>query len=324
MTVSASIKDVPFAAVMLLLVVECLRFFKEPERSARPMTWVLICLYTALACLLRNNAVYGMVLVVFAGIVLWRKQLGRRILLILSAGIIAGVGCAAGLKAATNAVDENIREMLCVPCQQLARVYSIYGLDEPVGYEIREVLPYAEDYTPERADAVKRGARVVPNDRLMRFFKLWGREFFHYPTIYIDAFLLNTKGYWWVDDLSYASTYGGGGCMVDWHNEVTGLQMEDLWPEVKGLCYRLFIRNEYQRYPVMWTLIQPAFFTWMLAFVLCWACWKRSKAVLLAGGICAAYQLTLLLGPCALIRYQYALMLCAPVLLAYTRLESKD
>ena len=34
---------------------------------------------------------------------------------------------------------------MSIPCQQLARVYDRYGLSIPVGYEIREVLPDAEN-----------------------------------------------------------------------------------------------------------------------------------------------------------------------------------
>ena len=319
--VSSSIKDVPFAAVMLLLCVELIRFLREPDRMGKPAAWAANILLICLACLLRNNAVYALLLVLLLGIVLWRKKLGRSAVLLLCAGVIAGVGCAAGLKAATHAGEGSIREMLCVPCQQLARIYSIYGLEHPVGYEIREVLPYVEDYTPERADAVKRAAKVFPNDRLLRFVKLWGRELFRYPTVYIDAFLLNTKAYWWVDDLSYTTTYGEGP-LVLWHNEATGLQTMNLWPKAKAICYELVAANGYQRYPVLWTLIQPALYSWLLALALCWACWKRHKAVLLAGGLCLAYLLTLLLGPCAIIRYQYSLMLCAPVLLACLRSQS--
>lgn len=319
--VSSSIKDVPFAAVMVLLTIEIIRFLTEADRCSKPAAWIGNILLVCLACLLRNNAVYGFAFLVFLGIVLWRKQLGRSILLVLLAGIIAGVGVTAGLKAVTHAQEGSIREMLVVPFQQLARLHFLYGLEHPVGYEVREVLPYVDDYAPERADAVKRAAKVVPNDRLIRFIKLWLRESIHYPVEYIDAFLLNSKGYWWVNDLSYATTYNfpdrERGCLLLHHNEGTQLEMQDLWPQVKKWCNELFVSNGYQRYPVLWTLLQPAFYTWALAFVMTWACWKRSKAVLLSGALSASYLLTLFLGPCTLIRYQYPLMLCVPMLLGY-------
>jgi len=326
--VTSGIKDIPFAAVMVTLTVELVRFLREPERERRPLVWVWNGLLVCLACLLRNNAVYALLLVVLLAVVFWRRQLGKRVVTVLAAGVIAALGCAAGLQAALQAKDGSVRELLCVPCQQLARVHWLYGLDHPVGYEIREVLPFVDDYTPERADAVKRQAKVSTTPRLVRFAKLWVREFFHYPDEYIDAFLLNTKGYWWVDDLSYATTYNepgvDRGCMILWHNEATTLEMQDLWPEVKALCHRLFASNGYQQYPVLWSLLQPAVYTWLLAFVLAWACWKKNRAALLAGGVSAAYLLTLLLGPCVLIRYQYSLMLCAPLLAGYLASEKKE
>ena len=325
---ASAIKDIPFAAVMVVLTVEMLRFLTEPEREKKPLVWICDAALVCLACLLRNNAVYALALVVLLGAVIWRRKLGLRVLAVLAAGVIAGLGCAAGLKAATGAADGSIREMLCVPCQQLARVYDLYGLERPVGYEVLEVLPYADDYTPERADAVKRQAKVVGEGRLTRFAKLWARELLHYPAEYIDAFLLLTKGYWWVDDLSYTTTYNSPGadrgCMILWHNEATQLTMENLWPGVKALCERLFAQNEYQRFPVLWQLMQPAVYSWLLALALVWAWWTKIREVLLAGGACLCYLLTLLLGPCVLIRYQYMLMLCAPVLLGYLCADGKE
>jgi hypothetical protein len=182
-------------------------------------------------------------------------------------------------------------------------------------------MPYVDDYTPERADAVKRAAEVDTPERLWRFLKLWVREACHYPIEYIDAFLYNTKAYWAMDDVSFATTYDSPpdikrGCMVLWHNPATQLEMQDLWPAVKQVCDVLFSQNGYQRFPVLWQLIHPAFYTWLLCFVLAGAAYRRIKSVLLAGGVMAVYLLTLFLGPCALIRYSYYLMLTVPVLMS--------
>lgn len=317
---STGTKDVLFSAVMLLLTMKLIRFVTEPGRDRKAGVWATDILLTACACMLRNNTVYGLVLLLMLCVLFWRRRLGMRVLAVLAAGMIAGTAGAAGLKAATAAEDGSIREMLCVPCQQLARVHHLYGLDVPVGYEVREVLPYANDYTPERADAVKRAAEVDTPDRLWRFVKLWAREAFHYPIEYIDAFLYNTKAYWAVDDVSFATTYDAGspvprGCMNLWHNDTTQIDMQNLWPKAKEICLELFASNGYQRFPVLWTLMHPAFYTWLLGFVLACAAHKRSRAILLTGGILACYLLTLLLGPCALIRYSYYLMLILPVLL---------
>jgi len=318
---STGAKDVLFAAVLLLLTIELIRFLTEKDRDKKAGAWVINILLTAAACMLRNNAIYGLVLLLMLCAAFWRRKLGMRVLAVLLAGMIAGMAGAAGLKAVTNAEKGSIREMLCVPCQQLARLHALYGLEHPVGYEVREVLPYVDDYTPERADAVKRASEVDTPDRLWRFIKLWVREAFHYPIEYIDAFLLNTKAYWAVDDTSFATTYDSDpsdprGCMFLWNNPAAQIEMKNLWPQVKEICYKLFAANGYQHFPVLWTLLHPAFYTWILCFVLACAMYRRSKALLLTGGIVASYLLTLFLGPCALIRYSYCIMLSAPVLLS--------
>ena len=51
--------------------------------------------------------------------------------------------------------------------------------------------------------------------------------------------------------------------------------------------------------------------------MLVWAWYRRDREALFAGFGLACYLLSLLMGPCALIRYQYYLMLAAPVLLGY-------
>lgn len=316
---STGTKDVLFAAVMLVLAVELIRFMTENGRMQKIQAWFGCVFLTAAACMLRNNMAYGLALLIPLCVLVWRRQLGVRVLAVLLAGMVAGMAGAAGLKAVTGASEGSIREMLCVPCQQLARVHDLYGLDHPVGYEAREVMPYVDDYTPERADAVKRAAEVDAPERLWRFLKLWVREAFHYPIEYIDAFLYNTKAYWAMDDVSFATTYDSPpdikrGCMVLWHNPATQLEMQDLWPAVKQVCDVLFSQNGYQRFPVLWQLIHPAFYTWLLCFVLAGAAYRRIKSVLLAGGVMAVYLLTLFLGPCALIRYSYYLMLAVPVM----------
>lgn len=317
---SSGTKDVLFSAVMMLLAVELIRFLTEPGRERKAGAWILCIALTAAACMLRKNTVYGLLVLIPLCVLVWRRQLGMRVLAVLAAGVIAGTAGAAGLKAVTNAQDGSIREMLCVPCQQLARVHDLYGLDHPVGYEVREVLPYVDDYTPERADAVKRASVVDTPDRLWRFAKLWVREAFHYPIEYIDAFLYNTKAYWAVDDVSFATTYDTPpddlrGCLILWHNTATHIEMQNLWPQVKSVCEELFSRNGYQRFPVLWTLLHPALYTWLLCFVMAAAAYRRNKAVLMACGVMASYLLTLFLGPCALIRYSYYLMLALPVML---------
>lgn len=313
-------KDVLFAAAMLVLGIEVYRHFTEPERSRKSWVWIADVLILTCAGMLRKNTIYALVVLLAICLAFARKALGKRFWAFVLAGCVATQVGMSALAAVTDAREGSIREMLCVPCQQLARIHDLYGLNEPVGYEAREVMPFVDDYSPERADHVKRQARVDTPDRLIRFLKLWLRESVHYPIEYIDAFLLNCKGFWSMEDTSFATTYDevpGSpiGCMVVTNNSTTGIEFMNLFPAFHETCMKMFRLNGYMDYPVLWTLMHPALYSWLLCFGLAYAAYRRSKAALLAFGVLAAYLLTLLVGPCALIRYSYYLMLALPVLL---------
>lgn len=321
-------KDILFAACMLVITVELCRLLREPQRRLRKGVLLADALLLAAACMLRNNAVYGFLLLTALAFLFFRRQLGRRILLVMLTGVVAAEGGMAALSAVTGAADASIREMMSVPCQQLARVYDRYGLTVPVGYEIREILPDAENYAPDRADFTKRSAKVTTPERLMRFLKVWAREAVHYPVEYIDAFLLNTRGFWDVNDFSFARTYdevpgSPVGCMVLGSNANTGISAPTALPGLRALWHEWFTLNGYQRFPVLWMLLHPALYTWLLGFVLAWAWYRRNRCILFAGCALLSYLLSLLLGPCALIRYQYDLMLSAPVLLGLLCIDAR-
>lgn len=322
-------KDVLFAAAMLTTVVELCRFLKEPKRRKSKPALVRCALMLAVAGMLRNNAIYGFLLLTAIGFLFFRKKLGRRLFAVMLAGIVLAYAGTSALNALTHARPGSVREMMSVPCQQLSRVYAKYGLDVPVGYEIREVLPDAENYYPSRADFTKSSAKITTPERMMRFLKLWAREAPHYPIEYIDAFLYTTKGFWYVDDTSFATTYdeipgSPVGCMSLGHNDSLGIDAPALLPGLRQCWRELFTLNGYQRFPVLWTLLQPAFYTWLLGFGFAWAAYRRRRPALFAAGILFSYLLTLFLGPCALIRYQYNLMLSAPVLVAFLCTEESD
>ncbi len=331
MSVSGT-KDVLFAAAMLVAVVEICRFCTEPERAACRGVLIADVLAIAVACMLRNNAIYGLLAVMLGAFLFFRRALGKRVLAVLLLGVVLAQCGLWGLSALTGAKDPSVREMLSVPCQQLARVYAKYGLDVPVGYEIREVLPDVEHYAPDRADFTKRSAVVTTTPRLLRFFKLWAREALHYPIEYIDAFLLNTQGFWYVDDGSFAVTYDHQdyadpppvGCLVLRHEPDTELDAPTALPALRDCFRELFTLNGYRHFAVLWTLLHPALYTWMLGFVLVIGIYKRDRAALLGGCMLLSYLLTLLLGPCAIIRYQYDLMLAAPVLMCFLATRSHE
>jgi len=319
---SSITKDIPFAALMLLLAVEACRFLMEKERARRWRTMIVDGLLVTAACLMRRNMILCLALALLAVLIpSCRRCISRRMLAVLAAGVLLFTGSEAVLKAAVNAQDPTVRDAMSLPCQQMARVYHLYGLSHPVGYEIRQTLPHAENYMPERADQAKRGAKITTPERLIGFVKLWAREMLHYPLEYLDAMLYTSKAYWDLSDTSYAYTYdmepyGPRGCLTVNDNPHAGIEVMSLLPGLRQRLESMFTDNEALSILPVHAVIHPALYTWTLLFAAAWAVYERRRALMPALLVSGAYLLTLFMGPCAIIRYCYYLMLCAPVLLA--------
>lgn len=327
LAVSAT-KDILFSACLLTLCVESFRWYLEPERQKKGQIWLRCAGLVTLVGLFRSNALYalaaaGVLLAIFA----WRK-IGRRFLLVLAAGIVLCVGCKQGLAAVTHAkTTSSTRESLSIPCQQMARAYPL--MDEGTAYEVKQVFPLVELYVPWLSDPVKSVLNFGRPDRLVTFFKLWGREGLHYPIEYIDAFLLTNKGYWDVTDTSFASIYDyqqadASGVLPVRHIQGLGIEEHSLLPGVKRLLQTLFEQNEWLKIPLLRLTLHPAVYTWMALFCLTWAVWKRRFALLAGAVLPLTYLATLLLGPCCLVRYQFDLMLIAPVLTCALSAQTKE
>lgn len=327
---SSLTKDVLFAASLLALTVELCRRIMEPQRAVRRGVLIADVLLLAVTGLLRRNMILAYLLLLIALLLKARKKPeGRRLIALLLCGMVLSAGCEAGLKKSVDARNPTIHDTLAMPCQQLARVYSLYGLEHPVGYEIREKLPWAHRYAPERADAAKCAALVTGPQQLVSFLKLWAREAFHYPIEYIDAFLYTNKAYWDITDTAYAYTYdeeeyGPRGAMTVNHNPNSHIEQYDWLPRVQQLCDEWYTENGCMEILPVRLFIHPALWTWVLLFGYAWAVYERRRAETMAWALPGIYLCTLLLGPCALIRYCYCVMLAAPVLLGAVCTPAKE
>ncbi len=312
-------KDVPFAIAMTVAVVDVHRLFGEPARLRqwRPMLKLAVTL--TIACLMRNNVAYALILFALAALFLIGRGNRRRLMALVAAAILLSTGVNKGLQAVTNAEDSTIIEMLSIPAQQLSRVYMEHGLEVETGYEILEWVPNAGLYRSFRSDFTKLHLKVEREGELVGFLKFWVREFFHFPIEYIDAFLYNYKGYWFPDDTTFANIYFPTsqprmGALVTEQYKEYGIEYQSFLPGLKRLYDSLYSDNHYMRVPGLSALIHPATYVWMLLWALAWAVWQKRWDALAAGLLLAAYQLTLFLGPCVLVRYCYYLMVGAPAL----------
>lgn len=306
-------KDIPFAAFITLYVLRLHRLFHEPEllRSPRFMAGTVV--VGVFMLLFRNNAPYALVLLVPFAVALIGRGWRLRMAVLLAVTLVLSAGIQQGLKLATQAESGLINEMLCIPAQQLSRVISIHELEDPVSYEILDYVPHAQQYNESRADPVKLHLKVQKPEDLWGFIKLWGREFFHYPIEYIDAFLLQCKGYWFLDDTLFTQNVGA---IYLWFYDNLGVQQNSLLPGLRQAMLDLFEENHYRSVPLFSLLIQPALYTWICLFVLICAICRRDRALALSILCVLTYLFTLCLGPMVANRYSFCVTTSAPLLLA--------
>lgn len=354
-------KDVLFAAFVLLYTLSLYGYVTGLERRADGCgrsveaavagqeagsrfggkSGILYVVWAVLLMLFRNNAVYAMILSIPCVCLLLCREKGKKsrawkqylfctaaALLLFSAGGMA-------LKAVTGAHNGSPREMLSIPLQQMARtrVVAEDTLSDEMRQELDRYLPsewVMAAYDPHLADPVKN--RAVIHDDPVGLMKTWIKLGIQHPQIYIDAFLDNSIGYWFVQDRSHAQVYGIGtesgfgylstdnrtmpaGCEIVEHSYL---------PRLRAGMERIVSDNVYQNLPVIRLVFAPAFYWWMLCMYIAAAAYRRRRELLIPVFFLLFYYMTLLLSPTVLIRYMYPFVVTVPAICGCLSVDLKN
>lgn len=300
--------------------------------------WLLYILWTVLMLLFRNNAMYALFFTVpCVWIGLYRMQSGKPgmwkkyLVCTFAALVLFGVG-SVSLKQLTGAGNGSPREMLSVPLQQMARtrVKAEETLPPAMRLEVEKYLPSEwvfAAYNPYLADPVKN--RAVIHDDPAGLIKTWIKLGVGHPQIYIDAFLDNSIGYWFIEDRTHAQIYGIGtesgfgylstdnrtmpaGCEIIEHSYLPGL---------RACMERIVSDNAYQSLPVIRMIFAPAFYWWMLCMYIAVVIYRKKYEMLLPVAFLVIYYMTLLLSPTVLIRYMYPFLVTVPAICCCLRVD---
>lgn len=326
-------KDSIYAVLVMLFIVWVFDAVTRSEEKALSGGWLVA--YTAITVLLllfRNNSVYAWVLFLLVYGVTMRKSGSYRKMMIAHAlALILYLAVSMGLTTLSGATsDTYAREMLSVPTQQIARVVTYHGeeLTEADYGKIEAV--WGEDNLPEYVPAIAdRSKRDISNDAevLRNLAGLWADLGRRYPGEYVKAFMLKSKGMWYLEDesyLFYVYSYAKGYLQITYPSD----QQEYIEALVPGYyrhqklqllqaVYRFFAAGDavWRYIPVLSVVMQPAFYCFLLFYyVLVCIGLKRYKR-LIPVIYPAALAGTLLLGPCVLVRYMYPIMLAITVLI---------
>ena len=198
------VKDVMFSVFVMfyiILLFDLIKFSKE-KYSIKKMVILIILMLLIMLC--RNNGIY-LVVMSFPFLLFIDKKNRWRILGVLIIPILIFEGYNKILLPAFKVTPGSIREMLSIPFQQTARYVKEYN-DEVTSDEkqaIDKILGYdtlASRYEPEKSDAVKNEYNKYATDEdLKEYFRVWFKQFLKHPTVYLEATINNTYGYFYPD-----------------------------------------------------------------------------------------------------------------------------
>ena len=272
--------------------------------------------------LFRNNAVPVIPLVLLIlGLRTGEKTARKRVWQVLILTAILYVAINGSLVLATRATnDPNNNELLSVPYQQLARVYNMKPdeLSQEEKQEILRFIPDVDDYNPIKSDEVK-FTGLADEDR-RGFVSLYLRMLRKYPFTYLESFLINTEGYWYIDDVTGAVNYGCGagdgtiGYMYMYIWEHVGVHHIALIPALENWYKYYFAYNHYLDIPVWSALFRCGLYLWAGLWCLIHSFRRKQHGSMLYVTLILLLT-TLLLGPVVSLRYVLPFLTCFPIVM---------
>ena len=168
-------------------------------------------------------------------------------------------------------------------------------------------MPDIEDYRPHISDPVKNTATGDKN--LAEFLQLYLSSALKYPSCYMKALLNLDAGYlclgYTMD--GYLNTYVTPGF---------GVYRNSLFPMLEKICEQLYTgdsqQSNYQSVIGLNFLCKPSLYFWLIVaaiFSLVKNSFKKTLPVTLFIGV---FMLTLLAGPCVMVRYALPYIVCIP------------
>lgn len=307
-------KDSIFAALFVLfftyfmeLVIDSGSFFhtwKHPVGFIASMFLLLT---------FRNNMLYAFVFCIPFLLILYRKY-WKKNLIMLAAPVILFQLYQGILYPALSVEPGNSREAYSVIIQQFGCVYNDCELDPEDKNMLLAIMDDASwsKYEPHKSDVLKNEFRTeVFEENLTDYMKLWLKLGVSHPSQYLNAFLNLTYGYWYPNDaLPDTTTYR------KYIEIYTGadITFESKFPWLLEKLEAFGMESSYQFLPGLSMLFSPGFYIWILLFVSAHGIYHKKRKVLIIMLPPVALFLTLLLGPVALLRYLYPIILCVPVI----------
>lgn len=312
-------KDILFSVAVMLLCVTLFRLYEEMRdgQNGRIRDWIVYGISAFSMCMLRHNGLYGFLAsVVILMILFWKKW---RILVPVSVGVLCACFIIKGpIMDAMEVTPGQFVYKLCIPLQQVCRIVAKELPMEEEEMEliakIGDVSYVKENYNGACADPMTAWVESGDQEYLIAhkadYLKLWIRLGLRYPEEYGQAFIEQTKGYWYPMDPQQTVFWG-----ITQHE--TGLVSQ---PVLKGNAVLKFceiLTKWYTIFPIYGILYSMGAMFWLL--LLCGGIAVRNRNLSVVGMCQPVFWITVTLFLAtplvADLRYNYPLMITMPCIL---------
>lgn len=332
----AATKDIIFTALFLifiLLYIERTFFSESKKKIIIDILWVF---EGILMTLFRNNAIYAVLVFGIVLIIASSKKEKLRILLLVILLVVGGKLSFEGAQLAIGTEGRgNPIEKYSLIIQQFSRVG--YYHQEDMDDETKELInkyvseEYWQKYNPPLADSVK-GMVTADNysfgwkNHMPEVFEAWISVGLQYPNEYLDAFLCLNKGYWFIDDKSWAEVFGYGeegrmGAISTYTSSISdvipdGISHESKLPKVEVIYEKMISSNSFYSWTILSNLMKPALYCWLifLNFIALIYIKEKKKALVVVFPL--LYLSTLFLAPVVQVRYILPIIVVVPTMWA--------
>ncbi len=225
-----------------------------------------------------------------------------------------------------------LAEMLSVPMQQMARVYT-YERDSISEEDLEllyEIIPweYLSVYEATNADNVKWGFdEEAFLEKPFVYLKLWIRIGLQHPLTYLNSFLIQTVDYWYpfavVDGYRFDEDWG------DWdgYSSYFAYRVDEpgeeivLWPAAHEYYHKISTDLKVQQYKWTALFLSPGLYFMVFMFIFFYLWCRKRYCLLIPLFVVWLNFFTVLLGPVALVRYVLIVFYGLPLFLGLVGVE---
>lgn len=327
-----SAKDTIFTAALLMLLLALIDLGSDSGRFFASRNQMALFVLSALAMMLfRKNGVYAFAVMALILLLYVNKKFYsgktirdsheeaqrpylRKMALLLAIIFASYFMINSVLILALHAKNEENQEILTVPIQQLARTYKFNpeAFDPEDVAALHAVLPEEALvlYNPKLSDPVKVHFRNnVYAANKTRYAKLWLKIGLRKPLSYINAWLMNSYGFWYPDTV--IDVYSGNTVFTFTYDESSyfGYEVEEPGyrdskiPWLDKAYRKLSLEISQEKVPIYSMLYSPGGIFWGIAFVFAYMLYRKKYHIVVPYLMVLIVWLTVILGPTYLPRY---------------------